>query len=62
MTTSNFETINSLNMDSYQLSLGELIMNDLSYVVGDINGDGVVDVSDYTGVANHISRATTARL
>ena len=25
-----------------------------SYISGDINGDGVVDVSDYTGVANHI--------
>ena len=25
-----------------------------SYILGDINSDGVVDVSDYTGVANHI--------
>ena len=25
-----------------------------SYTLGDINNDGVVDVSDYTGVANHI--------
>ena len=25
-----------------------------SYVMGDISGDGVVDVSDYIGVANHI--------
>ena len=25
-----------------------------SYILGDINSDGAVDVSDYTGVANHI--------
>ena len=25
-----------------------------SYILGDINSDGTVDVSDYTGVANHI--------
>ena len=28
------------------------------YVLGDINGDGVVDVSDYIGVANHIMGQT----
>jgi len=26
----------------------------IAYTLGDINSDGVVDVSDYTGVANHI--------
>ena len=31
-----------------------------TYVSGDINGDGVVDVSDYTGVANHIHNNTPA--
>ena len=32
----------------------------MSYVVGDINRDGTVDVSDYTGVANHIHGNTPA--
>jgi len=32
----------------------------VSYVMGDINSDGVVDVSDYTGVANHIHGNTPA--
>ena len=27
---------------------------EIDYVMGDINGDGVVDVSDYIGVANII--------
>ena len=29
-------------------------MNVSSYILGDVNRDGKVDVSDYTGVANHI--------
>jgi len=30
------------------------------YVLGDVNGDGVVDISDYIGVANHILGNTPA--
>ena len=29
-------------------------MNVYSYILGDVNGDEKVDISDYTGVANHI--------
>ena len=32
----------------------------LSYIPGDINSDGIVDVSDYIGVANHILGNTPA--
>ncbi len=32
----------------------------VSYILGDITGDGIVDVSDYIGVANHILGNTPA--
>ena len=38
----------------YETALVQSKLTVSSYVVGDISGDGVVDVSDYTGVANHI--------
>ena len=38
----------------YETALVQTKLTISSYVVGDINGDDVVDVSDYTGVANHI--------
>ena len=31
-----------------------------SYKLGDINGDGIVDVLDYIGIANHIMKKTPA--
>ena len=31
---------------------------EVAYILGDINGDGTVDVSDYIGVANHIMGQT----
>ena len=38
----------------YETTLIQSKLTISTYVLGDINGDGVVDVSDYTGVANHI--------
>lgn len=38
----------------YETALVQTKLTISSFVIGDINGDGVVDVSDYTGVANHI--------
>jgi hypothetical protein len=43
------------NIDNYYLTETlQTAMTVLSYVPGDISGDGEVDVSDYIGVANHI--------
>ena len=44
----------------YETALVKSKLTISSYVVGDINSDGVVDVSDYTGVANHIHNNTPA--
>ena len=38
----------------YETALVKSTMTVSSYMLGDINGDGVVDLSDYIGVANHI--------
>ena len=38
----------------YETPLVKCKLTIKSYILGDINADGVVDVSDYTGVANHI--------
>lgn len=38
----------------YETSYLKSTLTILSYTLGDINNDGIVDVSDYTGVANHI--------
>lgn len=38
----------------YETTYVKSTMSVSSYTLGDINGDGVVDVSDYTGVANYI--------
>ena len=38
----------------YETPLVKCKLTIKSYILGDINSDGVVDVSDYTGVANHI--------
>ena len=38
----------------YETSLVKCKLTIKTYTLGDINSDGVVDVSDYTGVANHI--------
>ena len=43
------------NIDNYYLTdVVQSKLTVMSYVVGDITGNGTVDVSDYTGVANHI--------
>ena len=42
----------------YETALVQSKLTISTYVIGDINGDGVVDVSDYTGVANHIHNNT----
>ena len=44
----------------YETALVQSKLTISTYVIGDINGDGVVDVSDYTGVANHIHNNTPA--
>ena len=44
----------------YETALIQSKLTISTYVIGDINGDGVVDVSDYTGVANHIHNNTPA--
>ena len=38
----------------YETELVKCKLTIKTYVLGDINSDGAVDVSDYTGVANHI--------
>lgn len=42
----------------YQTELVKCKLTIKSYTIGDINSDGVVDVSDYTGVANYIHGST----
>lgn len=44
----------------YETSYVKSTLTISSYMLGDINSDGVVDVSDYTGVANHIHGNTPA--
>ena len=44
----------------YSTDLVQSKLTIVSYVPGDINGDGKVDVLDYTGVANHIHGNTPA--
>ena len=44
----------------YETSYVKSTLAVLTYTIGDINNDGVVDVSDYTGVANHIHGNTPA--
>jgi hypothetical protein len=38
----------------YETPLVRSTLSVVSYMLGDINGDGKVDVSDYIGIANHI--------
>ena len=42
----------------YETDLVQSKLNITSYLPGDISGDGIVNVLDYTGVANHIHGAT----
>ena len=42
----------------YEMPLVTTKLTVASYMLGDINADGLVDVSDYTGVANHIHANT----
>lgn len=44
----------------YETPLVQSKMTISTYVTGDISGDGEVDVSDYTGVANYIHGSTPA--
>ncbi|MBQ7686383.1 MAG: leucine-rich repeat protein, partial [Bacteroidaceae bacterium] len=42
----------------YTTDLVQSSLTVVSYLLGDINSDGEVDISDYTGVANHIHGST----
>ncbi len=42
----------------YETDLVQSVLTIVSFVLGDINSDGIVNVLDYTGVANHIHGAT----
>jgi hypothetical protein len=44
----------------YETALVKSTLAIISYILGDINGDGIVNVLDYTGVANHIHGSTPA--
>ena len=46
--------------NSYQTESVVSKLTIVEYEIGDISGDGVVDVSDYIGVANHILGKTPA--
>jgi hypothetical protein len=50
-------TETDINKD-YETKLVNCKLTIKKFVLGDINNDGVVDVSDYTGVANHIHGKT----
>lgn len=52
-------TETSIN-DFHEISYVKSTLTVADYMLGDINGDGRVDVSDYIGVANHIMGNTPA--
>ena len=65
--THTFDVSDAPITDEFSFSIGSkqccLIITlfeaqDTPYIVGDVNGDGKVDVSDYIGVANHILGST----
>ena len=47
--------------DGTQFDLSDIAFKILSYLLGDVNVDGVVDVADYLAVANRILEKTPAR-
>lgn len=54
ITLKNIKLIENNNSNYYETSNFSTNLTVLHYILGDVNGDQKVDVSDYIGIANHI--------